>query len=435
MMPMKKTEYRSIGETLYSGELENGLKIFVIPKKGFNSFYAVFGTHYGGSMRRFEINGETIDTPAGVAHFLEHKMFDMPDGSNALNSLSESGADANAFTSTDMTCYHFSCTERFEENLRKLLTFVSTPYYTEETVQKEQAIIGQEIQMGDDSPGRQIYYDLLSLLYEHHPIRDAVVGTKESIAEITAKTLYDCHSVFYAPSNMVLCVEGDVEPERIAAIAEEILPKDKKSIPHADFGESEALVPAEKRKEREMPVAMPEFLIGGKLKSEAVGMAPKDSATLIRERLIAGMALRLLAGVSSSFFTRLYADGTLTRDFDYEADFTAGTGTTIIGGQSPDPERVMTELLAEAKLIAEKGFDKAYFSRIRKAMIGGRLRGLEDFDGICVSLIGDWFDGYCTFDTLDILPDIRKEECEAWIAENITEEKLAMAVIRPVREA
>ena len=289
--------------------------------------------------------------------------------------------------------------------------------------------------MGDDSPGRQIYYDLLSLLYEHHPIRDAVVGTKESIAEITAKTLYDCHSVFYAPSNMVLCVEGDVEPERIAAIAEEILPKDKKSIPHADFGESEALVPAEKRKEREMPVAMPEFLIGGKLKSEAVGMAPKDSATLIRERLIAGMALRLLAGASSSFFTRLYADGTLTRDFDYEADFTAGTGTTIIGGQSPDPERVMTELLAEAKLIAEKGFDKAYFSRIRKAMIGGRLRGLEDFDGICVSLIGDWFDGYCTFDTLDILPDIRKEECEAWIAENITEEKLAMAVIRPVREA
>ena len=269
MMPMKKTEYRSIGETLYSGELENGLKIFVIPKKGFNSFYAVFGTHYGGSMRRFEINGETIDTPAGVAHFLEHKMFDMPDGSNALNSLSESGADANAFTSTDMTCYHFSCTERFEENLRKLLTFVSTPYYTEETVQKEQGIIGQEIQMGDDSPGRQIYYDLLSLLYEHHPIRDAVVGTKESIAEITAKTLYDCHSVFYAPSNMVLCVEGNVEPERIAAIAEEILPKDKKSIPHADFGESEALVPAEKRKEREMPVAMPEFLIGGKLKSEA----------------------------------------------------------------------------------------------------------------------------------------------------------------------
>ena len=274
MTPMKKTEYRSIGETLYSGELENGLKIFVIPKKGFNSFYAVFGTHYGGSMRRFEINGETIDTPAGVAHFLEHKMFDMPDGSNALNSLSESGADANAFTSTDMTCYHFSCTERFEENLRKLLTFVSTPYYTEETVQKEQGIIGQEIQMGDDSPGRQIYYDLLSLLYEHHPIRDAVVGTKESIAEITAKTLYDCHSVFYAPSNMVLCVEGDVEPERIAAIAEEILPKDKKSIPHADFGESEALVPAEKRKEREMPVAMPEFLIGAyrfrqELRSEA----------------------------------------------------------------------------------------------------------------------------------------------------------------------
>ena len=433
-MQINKKEYKNVGETLFYGELENGLKIFVLPKKGFNSWYVVFGTHYGGSMRRFEINGETVDTPAGVAHFLEHKMFDMPDGSNALTTLSENGADPNAFTSTDLTCYHFSCTDLFEDNLRLLLQFVSTPYYTPETVQKEQGIIAQEIQMGDDSPGRQVYYDLLSALYEHHPIKDAVVGTVESIAEITDQTLYECHSVFYAPSNMVLCVEGDVEPERIFEIAKEELPAERKPVPHADFGPAESALPASSRKERQMPVGLPEFLIGSKL---GRGATPSggDTLSMVRERLIAGLSLRLLAGSSSPFFTRLYAEGTLTRDFDFEADYTADTATMIIGGQSPDPEKVLQELLAEADSIRKKGFGKAYFSRTRKSMIGGRLRGLEDFDGFCVSLLADAFDGFCTLDAIELLPELRREECEQWIADNFTPEKLAMAVIRPLKDS
>ena len=434
-MQITRKEYQSVGETLYSGELENGLRIFVVPKKGFNSFYAVFGTHYGGAMRRFEINGNTADTPAGVAHFLEHKMFDMPDGSNALTTLSENGADANAFTSTDLTCYHFSCTDSFEENLRTLLRFVSTPYYTPETVRKEQGIIAQEIQMGDDSPGRQVYYDLLSLLYEHHPIRDAVVGTVESIAEITDQTLYDCHSVFYAPVNMVLCVEGDVEPERIFTIAREELGEERKGVPHADFGDPENALPLASFKERQMPVGMPEFLIGAKLGKGAVCSENEDISSMIRERLTAGLALRLLGGSSSPFYARLYADGTLTRDFDLEADYTAETATLIIGGQSPNPEKVLQELLAEADAVRQKGFPKAYFSRTRKSMIGGRLRGLEDFDGFCISLLSDAFDGFCTLDALEILPEIRREECEKWISDNIVQEKLAMAVIRPLKDA
>ena len=433
-MQIIRKDYKSVGETLYSGELENGLKIFVIPKKDFNSQYAVFGTHYGGAMRRFEINGEFVDTPAGVAHFLEHKMFDMPDGSNALTTLSENGADANAFTSTDLTCYHFSCTERFEDNLRLLLRFVSTPYYTPETVQKEQGIIAQEILMGDDSPGRQVYYDLLSLLYEHHPIREAVIGTVESISRITDQTLYDCHSVFYAPSNMVLCVEGDVEPERIFAIAAEELSPERKSVPHADFGEAESALPVSRHKERQMPVGIPEFLIGAKLSRGAKPSPEGDISSMLRERLVAGLSLRLLAGSSSPFYTRLYAEGTLTRDLDFEADYTADTATMIIGGQSTDPEKVLQELLAEADTVRQKGFQKAYFSRTRKAMIGGRLRGLEDFDGFCVSLLADAFDGFCTLDAIEILPEIRREECEKWIAETFSPEKLAMAVIRPVRE-
>ena len=161
---MNKAEFPSIGETIWTGVLSNGLSVFVVPKKGFRSCYALFGTHYGGAMRNFELEGKVHETPEGIAHYLEHKMFDMPEGENALSILSENGADPNAFTSTDMTCYYFSCTSRFEENLRMLLKFVSSPYFTEESVEKERDIITQEILMGADSPSRKIYQNLLSLL-------------------------------------------------------------------------------------------------------------------------------------------------------------------------------------------------------------------------------------------------------------------------------
>ena len=418
---MTKTEYPGIGETLYSGTLENGLSVRVIPKPGFSSVYALFGTHYGGAMRRFELDGETIDTPAGVAHFLEHKMFDMPDGENALSTLSANGANPNAFTSSGVTCYYFSCTNAFYDNLKMLLHFVSTPYFTAETVQKEQGIIGQEIQMGIDSPGSSLYYNLLGLLYDHHPIRDKIEGSIESIAEITADTLYHCHKVFYAPSNMVLCVEGDVDPEEVFRIASEELCSEYQSVPHADYGELETLFPAEKEKSVEMEVSAPQFLIGSKI-------CPNPS---IRERLTGTLALTLLVGPSSPFYAKLYDEGTLNRDFDFEVDYSAGTGTVIIGGESKNPEKVLSEFNAEVKKITESGFDDACFSRALRASIGGKLRSLEDFENTCVSLGCCIFDGYNFFDSFDEMQNITKHDCEQWIAENLCEEKLAISVVRP----
>ena len=186
---MESKHYSAIGETLYSETLPNGLRLRVVPKPGFCSRYAVFAANYGGAHRRFFLDGQPVETPAGVAHYLEHKMFDLPGGDNALDVLSANGADPNAFTASGITCYYFQCTEHFEENLRLLLHFVSTPYFTEETVQKEQGIIAQEIQMGEDSPGSAVYHRLLRQLYAAHPIRDKVVGTLDSIREITAETL------------------------------------------------------------------------------------------------------------------------------------------------------------------------------------------------------------------------------------------------------
>ncbi|MBQ8975055.1 MAG: insulinase family protein, partial [Oscillospiraceae bacterium] len=202
---MRLKSYENIGEQVYTDRLPNGLTVNVISKPGFSKAYAFFATHYGGADRRFKLGGKWIDTPEGVAHYLEHKMFDTKDG-NALSMLSSNGASPNAFTSSDITAYHFQCTEKFYDNLRLLLSFVSIPYFTQESVDKERGIIGQEIHMTQDDPNSELYYNLMKCLYRENPIRYSVAGTVESIAEITPQVLYDCHKVFYNPSNMVLCV-------------------------------------------------------------------------------------------------------------------------------------------------------------------------------------------------------------------------------------
>ena len=425
---MHRTDYSNIGETLYSAELKNGLRLFVIPKKGFQSCFAVFAANYGGAARVFTLDGQRFDTPAGVAHYLEHKMFDMPDGDSAINLLTANGADPNASTGDDMTCYYFQCTERFEENLRLLLHFVSTPYFTEETVQKEQGIIGQEIHMGEDNPGTANYYSLLKLLYRHHPIREKVIGTVESIAEITPEILYACHAAFYTPANMVLCVAGDVDPERVLAIAEEELSSEEKPVPVVSFGEEEDLLPVGSRNVLEMPVSTPQFLIGAKLQPAEKGPA------LFRQQLTASLAMRLLAGASSPFYNRLYEAGLLNRSFDADADFSTGVGTVILGGESRDPDAVLSALNEEVARIGKVGLDNALFERTKRAGIGSALRGMEDFDDVCVSLALDEFDGFCYLDYPAVMASIEKSECEAFLRDALRPERLALSILAAKKE-
>ena len=221
---MVSKEYPRIGEKIYHAELPNGLHIYVDRRPEFQKSYAFFATNYGGMDMKFRLDGQWRDTPAGVAHFLEHKMFDTEDG-NALQDLAANGASPNAFTSSALTGYYFESTEKFCDNLKILLSFVSIPWFTQESVDKEQGIIGQEIRMVEDDPDNQVFYGLMECLFDHHPIRVPIAGTQESISHITADTLYACHKAFYTPSNMVLTVAGDVEPEEVVRIAREILPK------------------------------------------------------------------------------------------------------------------------------------------------------------------------------------------------------------------
>ena len=422
---MKKHEYAGLGETIYEEILPNGLQILTAVKPGFRKNAAFFATRYGGADRRFKVNGEWLDTPAGVAHYLEHKMFDMPDGRNVLADFAALGASPNAFTGSGMTAYHFTGEGNFMSNLRLLLTYVSTPYYTEESVQKEQGIIGQEICMSEDSPDYANYYALLGALYEHHPIRESVAGSVESIAVITPEILYHCHNIFYHPSNMVLCCVGDIDPEAVAAAAREILPDTAGEVPERDYGEPESPLPGTARTERRMSVSAPQFLLGAKLPYG------RDGAERLRQKLIAELALESLLGDSSEFYNALYAKGLLNRQFSFGYDAAACTATLILGGESRDPDAVLDALQEAVSGVAMRGLDPKAFERCRRAAYGQMLTSLDSFAAYAVSLAEGRLEGYDALDALTVLETITPAEAESFLCENLTREKLAMALVLP----
>jgi len=425
---MQTTRFENIDETLISEVLPNGLTINIIPKPNFSKSFAMFATNYGGADRRFKLANEWIDTPAGVAHYLEHKMFDMKDG-NALNTLSSRGASPTAFTSSGITAYHFESTSDFDENLRTLLTFVSTPYFTPESVQKEQGIIGQEIRMVEDNPGYVVYNNLLHCLYATNPVRDSVAGTVESIAEITHETLYHCHKVFYNPSNMTLAVVGNVDPETVIKIAKEILPAESGELPDRDYGEKESDVPQKTSISASMEVSAPQFLFGSRLQPEKSGKAR------LRQMLTGEIALRLLLGPSSPFFNRLYAEGLLNSSVEYEFDYTSGTAMLLAGGESRDVDGVMKELHSEIAKISSEGLDKALFENTRKSYYGSQLRALGSFSALSQSLADGAFASFCPLDAFEEIKQISLSEVQRFITENLAPEKIALSVVSPLERS
>lgn len=425
---MKTKGYDLIREQVFSEKLENGLTVFVIHKRGYNKSYAFFATDYGGADRRFKYSGRWIDTPMGVAHFLEHKMFDMADG-NALTDLSANGASPNAFTSADMTAYHFECTEKFEENLEILLRFVSVPYFTPESVQKEQGIIGQEIRMTEDEPDYAVYYDLMKALYKYNPLRDSVAGTVESIAQITADTLYSCHSVFYNPSNMVLCVAGDVDPENVVAIARRVLPKERGEVPQRDYGPAETQQPETRKTEKKMEVSIPIFLIGAK--ATPVG----NGREYMHQELVGGLALEILAGHSSPLYLTLYNQGLVNSSFSVAYEAAAGAFYTMAGGESSDPDKVFEAYMAEAKRLSETGIDAGLFNRVMKSTLGRQIRMLNSFDSICYNYARGYFRGYDAYEAVDVLNSITPEDVRKFIKNSLAPDFMVLSVIRPCQTA
>ena len=418
---MNQSFYKRLGESVHRETLPNGLRICVVPKPGYAKKYAFFATRYGGMDTRFQLGGNWLDTPAGIAHYLEHKMFDTKEG-NALQELAKNGAEPNAFTANAMTGYYFSSTEHFEENLEILLSFVSVPYFTQESVDKEQGIIGQEIRMIEDSPDWQLYTRMMKALYSASTARTSIAGTVESISHITAQTLYDCHKAFYTPSNMILTVVGDVDPIMVADTARHILPQEGGPAVPRDYGAEPETV-AEKETSLAMEVSMPQFLVGFKCRP-----VEKD---YLRTVILGGIACDVLLGDSSPLYLRLYGEGKINASFGGDFEVLPGIACFYAGGDCKDPRAVAAEIQEEARRLAREGVDGEFFQQVRKAAFGAQLRSLNSFESIAVSLTEGYFNGYDPLRFPQVFDSLTKEDVEAFLRENIAEERSALSEIVP----
>ena len=421
---MEKKLYERIGEEVFRATLPNGLPVYIVPKKGFSRKYALFATRYGGMDVRFRLGGRWLDTPAGIAHYLEHKMFDTEEG-NALQELAKNGAEPNAFTSNAITCYYFDATEKFYESLEILLSFVSVPYFTDESVQKEQGIIGQEIGMIEDNPEWQVYKQLMQSLYHTSPARTPVAGSVESIREITAQTLYDCHKAFYTPANMCLVVVGDVKPERIIASANQILPAKSGPLIRRDYGAEEELTAAEHFVSAAMEVSMPTFLVGFKCPPQHGG-EQQHRFTAIGE-----LACDVLMGESSPLYARLYAEGLINGSFGAAFDLLPGASYVYAGGDSKDPQAVAEAILAEAQRLVSQGVNGDYYRRVVNANFGAALKALNSFESIAVSMAEGCFQGYDPYRFPEVYDSITVEDVLDFLRRNMTRDHMALSVITP----
>ena len=420
---MKQTFYERIGESVLRETLPNGLQICVVPKPEFARSYAFFATRYGGMDTRFCLNGRWLDTPAGIAHYLEHKMFDTKEG-NALQELAKNGAEPNAFTSNAMTGYYFDSTEHFEENLEILLSFVSIPYFTEESVAKEQGIIGQEIRMIEDNPDWQLYTRMMKALYKNSTARTSIAGTVESISHITAETLYDCHKAFYTPSNMILTVVGNVDPVHVADLAKRILPREGGPVIPRDYGQEPPEV-AERETRMAMEVASPQFLAAYKCDPAA------DGEDYLRTAVLGTMACDILLGDSSPLYQRLYEEGLINTSFGGAFEMMPGVAYLYAGGDSRDAARAAAEIQKEAERLAAEGIDEDYYQRVRRASFGDNLRGLNSFENIAVTLTEGYFHGYDPFRFPQVFESITKDDVADFLRRSVTEDRAVLSEIVP----
>lgn len=411
-----------LNEQYYEIDHSSGLKIFVMEKPDYSGAFAMFGTKYGSVDTCFRIRGEESYTkvPEGIAHFLEHKLFESEE-LDAFQRFAKTGASANAFTSFDRTCYLFQCADNWQENLEILLDFVKAPYFTEETVQKEQGIIGQEIRMYQDDPDWQVLFNLLRGMYHENPVRIDIAGTIESIAEINADLLYSCYRTFYNNSNMALAVAGNVKKDEVIAIADRILKKEEPVF-------FEQIIPEEKQEvatgytEENLGVDMPKFAIGFKVKAEA-----EDTA---RDNLLTNLALDILAGKVSPLYSSLLEKGLINSSFGKEYFTGRGFACLLISGESNNPEEVRDEIIAEINRIQADGISDEDFEISLKRMYGKDVFFFNDTDSLANNLIDSYFNGYGLFDTVELYKSVTKDEVEKVIKEKFDADKVCLSVIK-----
>ena len=417
--------YSRLGEHLIRKTLPNGLHVMILPRPGFTKKLCYFVTDFGAIHTDFTLDGKSWSVPAGIAHYLEHKLFDLP-GRDVTGEFAALGAIPNAFTGYDVTAYYFSCTENFSKCLDLLLEFVSTPYFTDETVRKEQGIIGQEIDMNRDNPDTQIFEMLMENMYLRHPIRVPILGRRETIAKITPENLTACHNAFYRPDNMLLCIVGDVDPDEVRQIAEARLGNPELPAVTRVRRWEEPGTCQKAYAEKTMDVAMPMFHLGFKCDS----WEPGEEAT--RRELTAELAAEALFGESSALYQRLYEDGLIDTSFGGGFETIDGMALFTASGGSNNPQAVVDAILAKAAEIAEKGLDEKDFLRMKRSALGRRIRALDSFDATCFRICAYHLSGFDYFRFPEVYRQIQAEEIAEFLGSIVKLDRCSLSIIYPV---
>ena len=421
---MQIIKNENVKETLYTEKLDNGLYIMIIPKKGIKKKYVMFATNYGSVDNKFIIPGEDNVTkvPDGIAHYLEHKMFEQENGKNSLDKLTELGVNANAYTTTNYTTYLFEATNNFYEALTELMDYVQHPYFTDENVEKERGVISQEIQMYDDYPEWAVYMNAVKCMYEKNPVNIDIAGTVESIKEIDKEVLYKCYNTFYNPSNMAMCFVGDFEPDDLLdEIKKRLVEKPKQGeIKRILEDEKDGIV--EKEHTVTMEVSMPLFVIGIKDKIEDTNMIKKHIAIEI--------LLNMLIGKSSKLYKELYEQELLFNEVYSEYEFTRTYAHIALTGQSKNPRKIYEKLEKEIEKFKQNGLDEEHFNRVKNMLYGTFVKEFNNVGDIARMFITDYFKGINSFDYIKEYEDISKEYVYDVLKEVFDEGKTVLSIVK-----
>lgn len=426
---MKVIESLNIKEKAYTEKLENGLTVIVIPKKNANKKYVIWGTHFGSIDNRFIMpkTGEEVFIPDGVAHFLEHKMFEQPNGTNSLDTLMALGIDANAYTTNDHTAYLFECTNNFYKGLDELMDYVQHPYFTDANVEKEKGIIGQEIRMYDDDPGWQLYMNAIDCMYKENPIKIDIAGTVESISEITPDVLYKCYNTFYHPSNMIMVICGDFVPE-------EIIEEVKKRLVNKETsqGEIKRIYPPKEDeinkpyKEVEMEVSNPLFAIAYKDTEDL----KENREQIVAKHIAIEIILNMIIGKSSELYKELYENGDLLAEPSLDYEFSDEYAHIIISGQSKSPEKIQEKIKEVVRKYKENGLDSEHFNRIKKKIYGDYVVEYNSVSDIARMFLADKMKKINSFDYIEEYNTVTKEYTEEVLKNVFKEDKMVLSVIK-----
>ncbi|HZK33082.1 MAG TPA: pitrilysin family protein [Tissierellaceae bacterium] len=427
-----KTYYKKeIDEKLYFKEMDSGLKIYFIPKKGYTKKQAIFATKYGSIDNVFiPIDGKvSLKVPEGIAHFLEHKLFEEPE-EDIFHKFSQLGSDVNAYTSFNQTAYLFNTTDNFYESLEILINFVQNPYFTDGNIEKEKGIIGQEIDMYRDNPGWRVFFNCLNGMYKEHPIKIDIAGTIDSIKEINKELLYKSYNTFYHPSNMVLVIVGDLSFNKIIDIVDKSERKDYEKLQSIN-----RIFPEEPESinlsliEENMVVSTPIFNIG--FKDNQCGLKGIDQ---IKKDLITNIILEVLFGSSAIFFNELYDEGIIDNSFGSYYTGKETYGHSLIVGESNKPKEVYKRILKLLEKPIETTILEESFQRIKKNSIGEFLMGCNSIGFLANNYVDLYFDDFILLDYLDVLESIKYKDLIKRFKEHFKKDNVVLSIINPLNK-